>query len=375
MLEIKLAQKFIEQITQYTDYNINIMNDQGVIIASRDPKRVGTFHEVAYHIVTSEEDLVMTQDDHDYPGVRTGINQVIKIDGVREGVVGVTGNPEEIRSVALITKMAFETMLKYEKQQQALHARQTRKERFMTLLTHDEFSDPDSLRRMASELNYSEDIIRIAILCRMPHENCHAFMEQLKRSGYHHPQDIRLVIDPVHILIFKALPEKPQQLFSDYKYHILNAIKTTLVSMDVPPTDYHFYIGSFQKSFSQYYNAYTHCLWLEKMPGSQKRLFFFYDYINRYMQELIPMNELQKMFNVYEKNLDPSFLNSFKELIGTLIECNYNFVTASKQLFVHKNTLVYRYNKIKDVFNINPVDSSQDRAFLEAFYTYLIKDH
>lgn len=51
MIDVALARKFIEQITQYTDYNINIMNDQGVIIASRDPKRVGTFHEVAYYIV------------------------------------------------------------------------------------------------------------------------------------------------------------------------------------------------------------------------------------------------------------------------------------------------------------------------------------
>ena len=47
MIELELAKKFIEQITQFTDYNINIMNEQGCIIASRDPKRVGTDHEVA----------------------------------------------------------------------------------------------------------------------------------------------------------------------------------------------------------------------------------------------------------------------------------------------------------------------------------------
>ena len=58
MIELDLAQKFIEQVTQYTDYNINIRNEKGVIIASRDPKRVGTFHEVAYYIVTGTEDMV-----------------------------------------------------------------------------------------------------------------------------------------------------------------------------------------------------------------------------------------------------------------------------------------------------------------------------
>ena len=46
MIEPEMARRFIEQVTQYTEYNINIMDESGVIIASRDPKRVGTYHEV-----------------------------------------------------------------------------------------------------------------------------------------------------------------------------------------------------------------------------------------------------------------------------------------------------------------------------------------
>ena len=52
-----------------------------------------------------------------YPNVLPGINMVIATGGKREGVVGVTGAPEEVRPVALMVKMAFETMLKYERQQ------------------------------------------------------------------------------------------------------------------------------------------------------------------------------------------------------------------------------------------------------------------
>ena len=47
MLENSLAEKLIEQVTKYTSYNVNIMNEQGVIIASRNPERIGKFHEVA----------------------------------------------------------------------------------------------------------------------------------------------------------------------------------------------------------------------------------------------------------------------------------------------------------------------------------------
>ena len=41
MLEVSLAEKLIEQITKYTDYNVNIMNREGIIIASRNPDRIG----------------------------------------------------------------------------------------------------------------------------------------------------------------------------------------------------------------------------------------------------------------------------------------------------------------------------------------------
>lgn len=81
------------------------------------------------------------------------------------------------------------------------------------------------------------------------------------------------------------------------------------------------------------------------------------------------------MFNIYERELDEEFKEEYLEITGALIACNYNLVSAAKKLFMHKNTLLYHYNKIKDVLNVNPIASGQDRIFMEAFYTYLRKEH
>ena len=54
MLEETLAKKLIERVSEYTSYNVNIMNEDGIIIASVDPKRVGTFHEAAYVITHND---------------------------------------------------------------------------------------------------------------------------------------------------------------------------------------------------------------------------------------------------------------------------------------------------------------------------------
>ena len=108
MIEPELAKKFIERLTQYTEYNINIMNESGVIIASRDPSRVGTYHEVADRIIRGDQDMIVIRDDKEFPGVLPGINMAVTHQGRKEGVIGVTGDPDAIRDVALITRLALE---------------------------------------------------------------------------------------------------------------------------------------------------------------------------------------------------------------------------------------------------------------------------
>ena len=100
MLDRDFAEKFIDRVTRYTDYNVNIMDERGIIIASRDKARIGQYHEVAYRLVTGTEEIVDTT-GMSFPNVLPGINMVIATGGVREGVVGVTGVPDEVRPVAL----------------------------------------------------------------------------------------------------------------------------------------------------------------------------------------------------------------------------------------------------------------------------------
>ena len=85
----------------------------------------------------------------------------------------------------------------------------------------------------------------------------------------------------------------------------------------------------------------------------------------------MPVNELQRMFHVYENILDNEFKQTYIEIVGILMQCNWNLAEGARGLFMHKNTLLYRYNKIKNRLNVNPMELSGDRYFMEYFYTYL----
>ena len=369
MISRELARKLIEQITQYTEYNVNIMDADGTIIASRDPGRVGQFHEVAHRILQGQEDIVVTTDTKDYSTVLPGINMVIEANGVREGVVGVTGDPEEIRPVALMIKMAIETMLRYELSQQELRLRRSRKERFMHLLIQEEHSDPAELRQMAEELGYLEEMIRIPILIRTRTADTEKALDALRSGPAHTREDISFALSPHHFVVFKTLPKKPEQLFEEYRDLLLAYLDPILKMSD---KNVQISVGSFQNRFPEYYSAYQHCRWLEqRKPGECPA--FFQDHIGEYLQGVVPTKELHRIYHVYEKMIPGEKRAMIEETAGALLKTNFNFPQAAALLFIHKNTLVYRYRQLKDYLRIDPVVSSEDRAFLGGFYLYLTR--
>ena len=51
LLAARQAQDIVEEIGAIVGQNINMMDSDGVIIASTDPTRLGNFHEGAKHII------------------------------------------------------------------------------------------------------------------------------------------------------------------------------------------------------------------------------------------------------------------------------------------------------------------------------------
>lgn len=418
MIEPELARRFIEQVTQYTEYNINIMDESGVIIASRDPKRVGTYHEVADRIIRGTQDMIVIRDEKMFPGVLPGINMAIIHEGRKEGVVGVTGDPDKIRDVALITRMAMEAMLRYEKQQEEIRLRRSRKEHFISLLTQMEFASATEIRGIARQLEYDESRIRVPILCRMfrgeisqgaqktaPARGTEAVrdinrdrdpdavrgsggptdsynregrlpdpeevLEVLRRGRGHWRQDFSYVMDETHLLVFKTVRVDGRRNMVDYREEIGEYLENILKWLKDRGVRASFYVGTLQNSFSQYYYAYRHCKWLESHVQNPGDIVFFTDYVKEYFRTLTPRQELHRIFNVYDSETPDEKKQQFVEMIRALEETNYNLSETAGKLYIHKNTLIYRYNRMKDYLGVDPLLNMEGREFLGLLLMYL----
>ena len=84
------------------------------------------------------------------------------------------------------------------------------------------------------------------------------------------------------------------------------------------------------------------------------------------------MTEFHTIFLMLRQKLGQKFIDNYLETIGALIENEYNLNKASDWLHVHKNTLVYRLDKIREILNMNPLSKNSDRIY-GMFLLLLIK--
>ncbi|GAB6086862.1 sugar diacid recognition domain-containing protein [Alkaliphilus crotonatoxidans] len=131
-IDPSFAQQIVKLIQQETNQNAHFFGEGGKIIATTQPERLGNIHEGARDIMSGKiESIAITEEmAMTLKGARPGFSVGIDSQGQRIGAIGITGNPNEMRPIAMIA--SHMTVLEYERKI------------FM-----------DHLNKMASEINKS----------------------------------------------------------------------------------------------------------------------------------------------------------------------------------------------------------------------------
>ena len=115
MLTTKIAQEIVRETSLRLQRNINIMDVNGIIIATKDPSRIGLIHEGAIEVLQSGNTLIIdAEDDKNWEVAQPGVNLPIVFQDETIGVIGITGDPEDIKDVGELVKMTTELMIKQE---------------------------------------------------------------------------------------------------------------------------------------------------------------------------------------------------------------------------------------------------------------------
>ncbi len=114
------AQNIADEMKRAIGRDINIMDEAGIILASTNPARKGQLHQGARILLAEGRAQLSIQEDNPSLGVQKGINLPIRINGRAEGVVGITGDPDEVSVYGKIIQRLTEIMLESINQRQII---------------------------------------------------------------------------------------------------------------------------------------------------------------------------------------------------------------------------------------------------------------
>jgi carbohydrate diacid regulator len=75
----------------------------------------------------------------------------------------------------------------------------------------------------------------------------------------------------------------------------------------------------------------------------------------------------------YEKELEKS--PELIETLHALVKNDMNLRQTAEELFLHRNTVVFRMEKLKELLDFNPIHSIRDASFFQIISWYLYTDN
>jgi methyl-accepting chemotaxis protein len=107
------ARQMVKMIGDQLSQDVTIFGVGGIVIASTIAGREGSIHTISKKMLAGEMDDygVTKEEEAQSSNVRAGYNRIIKHNGQRIGVIGITGDPEDIKPVTCISAQVIELRL------------------------------------------------------------------------------------------------------------------------------------------------------------------------------------------------------------------------------------------------------------------------
>ena len=170
VISSKTAQQIVDTVKEFCGYDINFINEKGMILASTDTLRIGTFHEGGMAALKNGESLEVFQDDA-FHGTQKGVNIPVLQDGKPSAVIGISGNPDEVRSYARLAERITRLILREQELNAAARTSTERKNYLIQSLLNGSPENPGYLLRLLKDFGLDPDSPKKIILIRLNSKN------------------------------------------------------------------------------------------------------------------------------------------------------------------------------------------------------------
>ncbi|MBP1971246.1 carbohydrate diacid regulator [Virgibacillus natechei] len=341
VLTKKIANAIVEETSIRLHRNVNIMNTEGIIIATRDTFRIGSFHEGALEVLKSGETRIISADKESWGGTQPGVNLPINFQEEIIGVIGVTGDPAEMGDIGELVKMTTELMIRQEFVVSQMEWKQRTKEMIIEQLMKREpsFNDIDrglSLLRINFEQPFTTMVIQITERTITNQKLIRKLEETIgDENGIVAFINVNRLIIATSGLEKKEIRRKIESVYALLKKQ--NVVFRIAYSLP-------FY------KLEEFSQAYLDCDITLK--------------ISKHEKEVISFAEIEAKALIYQVDDDITERFSYRVLVNldenkaSTLEAFFvndlNIQKAADDLYVHRNTFIYRLHKIIEETGYDP---------------------
>ena len=356
-LTSEISQNIVNRTMKILPYNVNVMDNEGKIIGSGDPKRISMKHEVAVEVIRKKQSIeVKSEDALLWGGVKEGLNLPIVIGDEIVGVVGITGKLDEIRGYGELVKMTAEMIIEQSILEKELQLDERINREVITQLINKGYKYDTLFYKKIKILQLNLNEPRVAIVIKGNTDELRLLSrltDMLKELIEEH--DLYTTLFTGEMVILKKVSLN-DGIWNEEK--TLQVLKIWLTKLDRLGLEILISIGSFYSEHKEWWKSYEEAkdalVVGEKLKVTQ-RIFQFRD-VSLYvlLSKMIPTIKENSIFRGYDKlKLNDKNLE-LQNTLDSYIKNSGNSKQTAAELYVHRNTVQYRLSKIHEITGKNP---------------------
>lgn len=341
-------QPIVDQITPLIWTDINIVNADGVIVASSKKHRIGKYHNAAKMLLESDEDQLIIEHTNDVPGVLHGVNFPICIEGVRVGMIGITGKPSEVQLIAKLVRELLQFHIETARKNQEDSYLQRLRYQFLyewlldkNVVISREFEE----RGTALDIHIFRPWIVSVIGFPKEYdnklgnqmENAQTLLQQILDQG--EMQTWSFCAGSELIVLFQ------EQYTETVKNCMEELVRTLREQMKIP---FSAGIGSCITEPEKIGQSLADARMMNRLSGKNGKVCTAEAYPLEMFLKSIPEVETAQMFWKVFRGYSEEELSQTMEMLHVYAEYNGAISRVAQYLNIHKNTLQYRLNRLAE---------------------------
>lgn len=349
---------------------VNIMDHNAVIIASSDHGRVGTFHQGAAEVMSSGKTVRIYKDAlARYEGAKEGVNLPIVLEGSLFGVVGIYGDPDEVQDMAnllcVYVRQHFENAAILRRE----HLQSELRTQLLKMIIYGQTGAAEDVRQLSSvvgaKMGAPMRAIVVALRAGDDAMNRRRVMDKLPEllasAGLLDAQgDIYGVADDCFVWLHHTSQQRDFSQFLEAVHAAVCAGQPLWATTAA---------GEQCRQVAQlalsYREAFTiarsghggrHCI-----DNNHTKL----EYLMRTLHQTDDARFLAAMYQTLQNRFGRRDIDWVMTTVRTFYDCGGSVNRAAQLLHIHKNTLLYRMNKVFSLLGLEEENAFTRECFLQ----------